>query len=227
MEGATVSTRRETLLQTIRQAVVAGNQAGDAIPHPARDSVGYQGTGPDPVQRFCNELTAAGGVAHIVADQAGAEARIIEIIETHQARRIVVGQGAVLDALDLATRLGSLGIEVFRADTDRDSLFAADIGISGVDALLADTGTIVQTSQIGQPRSLSLVPPVYVAVADRSQLLPDLFDWFESIPAEARAGDLAACFSLITGPSKTGDIELRLVTGVHGPGEVHVVLINP
>ena len=45
--------------------------------------------------------------------------------------------------------------------------------------------------------------------------------------ADARAGDLPACLSLITGPSKTGDIELRLVTGVHGPGEVHVILINP
>jgi L-lactate dehydrogenase complex protein LldG len=67
---------------------------------------------------------------------------------------------------------------------------------------------------------------MYIAVANRSQLLPDLFDWFESIPADARDRNLPACLSLITGPSKTGDIELRLVTGVHGPGEVHVVLIS-
>jgi L-lactate utilization protein LutC len=227
MEGAAVSTRRESLLQTVRQAVAAGNQAGDAIPHPARGSVGYQGAGSDPVRRFCDELAAAGGVAHIVADYAGAEIRVVELIESHQARRIVVGQGPILDALGLTARLVSLGIEVFRADTDRDSLFSADIGISGVEALLADTGTIVQASRAGQPRSLSLLPPVYIAVADRSQLVPDLFDWFESIPAEARTRDLPACLSLITGPSKTGDIELRLVTGVHGPGEVHVVLINP
>jgi L-lactate dehydrogenase complex protein LldG len=227
MEGVAVSTRRETLLQTIRQAVAAGNQAGDAIPHPARGSVGYQGAGPDPVRRFFDELTAAGGVAHIVADQDGARARVIEISEKHQARRIVLGQGAVPNALDLAAHLDSLGIEVFHADADRDSLFSADLGISGVDALLADTGTIVQASRPGQPRLLSLLPPVYIAVADRSQLLADLFDWFESIPVDARTRDLPACLSLVTGPSKTGDIELRLVTGVHGPGEVHVVLINP
>jgi L-lactate dehydrogenase complex protein LldG len=227
MEGDTVNTRRETLLQAIRQAVAAGNQAGDAIPHPTRGSVGYQGAGADPVQRFSNELAAAGGIARIVADQDGAWARVLELVKKHQARRIVVGQGAVLDALGLTARLGSLGIEVFRADSNRESLFSADIGISGVDALLADTGTIVQASRSGQPRLLSLLPPVYIAVADRSQLLPDLFDWFQLFPADARMGDLPACISLITGPSKTGDIELRLVTGVHGPGEVHVVLINP
>jgi L-lactate dehydrogenase complex protein LldG len=73
-----------------------------------------------------------------------------------------------------------------------------------------------------QPRSLSLLPPIHVAVAERRQLLPDLFDLFE-----INKGELPACLSIITGPSKTGDIELRLVTGVHGPGEIHVILIDP
>ena len=73
----------------------------------------------------------------------------------------------------------------------------------------------------GTAASLSLLPPIHVAVADRSQLLSDLFDLFEVPSAEP-----PSCLSLITGPSKTGDIELRLVTGVHGPGEIHVVLID-
>ena len=68
--------------------------------------------------------------------------------------------------------------------------------------------------------SASLLPPVHIAVADVDQLLPDLFDLFGRLSRQ----ELPACVSLITGPSKTGDIELKLVTGVHGPGEVHVVL---
>ena len=107
----------------------------------------------------------------------------------------------------------------------RDAFFAADAGVSGVDYLVAETGSIALRARPDQPRSLSLLPPVHVAVADRRQLLPDLFDLFEERLWAEEQG-LPSCLSLITGPSKTGDIELRLVTGVHGPGEVHVVLID-
>ena len=90
---------------------------------------------------------------------------------------------------------------------------------AGADWLVAETGTLALEARPEQPRSLTLLPPVHIAVVPRSRLVGDLFDLF----AAQRA--LPSCLSLITGPSKTGDIELRLVTGVHGPGEVHVVLV--
>jgi L-lactate dehydrogenase complex protein LldG len=67
---------------------------------------------------------------------------------------------------------------------------------------------------------------VHIAIADRSQLLPDLFDLFDlfSPVANLSKSTPPSCLTLITGPSKTGDIELKLVTGVHGPGEIHVIL---
>src|SRR5262249_40234407 len=133
---------------------------------------------------------------------------------------------AVLDRLDLPGRLRAAGVEVAPADAlppggERDTLFAADVGISGVDYLVAETGSVAILAQPQEPRSLSLLPPVHVAVADRAQLLPDLFGLFAALSA------MPSCPSLITGPSKTGDIELRLVTGVHGPGELHVIFIAP
>src|SRR5205814_4030938 len=140
----------------------------------------------------------------------------------------LLGTGTVLDQLVLAPKLRDQGIEVTAvteppSECSRDVFFAADLGISGVDYLIAETGTVVVMTRPDEPRSLSLLPPVHIVVAERSQILPDLFDLFERTPPEQ---GLPSCLTLITGPSKTGDIELRLVTGVHGPGELHVILID-
>jgi L-lactate utilization protein LutC len=216
---------REAFLQRVRQAVSEGNRAGGAPPLPERGAVGYQGAGADPVARLREELTAAGGVLHVASDEADAAAKVLELVTARGARRALVGRGSVLDRLALPDRLRAAGVEVAMADAlpaggERDTLFAADVGISGVDHLIAETGSVAIFASPQEPRSLSLLPPVHVAVADRSQLLPDLFDLFAS------RRDLPSCLTLITGPSKTGDIELRLVTGVHGPGELHVIFID-
>jgi L-lactate utilization protein LutC len=217
-----MTSARDAFLQRVRQAVAEGNRAGGAAPLPERGGVGYQGAGPDPLARFRDELSAAGGTPHVVPDDAAAAAKVLELVA---ARRALVGRGPVIDRLDLPARLRAAGVEVAMADAlppggERDTLFAADVGISGVDYLIAETGSVAILARPEEPRSLSLLPPVHVAVADRAQLLPDLFDLFAALSA------MPSCLSLITGPSKTGDIELRLVTGVHGPGELHVVLID-
>jgi L-lactate dehydrogenase complex protein LldG len=213
---------RDAFLDNVRRAVAEGNRAGARPALTPRGSVGYQGAGPDPVARFRAELTAAGGHAHVVPDGAGAVKVVLELVRARGAVRVLLGEGAFVDTLPLAQALASAGVDVVRpAAASRDDLFAADVGITGVDYLVAETGSVALFSRPGEPRSLSLLPPVHVAVGERSQLLPDLFDLFD-----AAGGELPSCLSLITGPSKTGDIELRLVTGVHGPGEVHVVLVD-
>jgi L-lactate dehydrogenase complex protein LldG len=221
-----MATDRDRYLAAVRKAVAAGNRAGGATPLPQRDGVGYQGAGGDPVGRFSAELAAAGGVCRVVADRSAAVAAVLGIVRDKAAQRVLVGTGPVIDPLDLPRQLREAGVEVSAADAGREESFAADVGVTGVDYLVAETGTIVLLTRPGQPRSVSLLPPVHVAVAERGQLVPDLFDLFEGPAALGRDG-LPACVSLITGPSKTGDIELRLVTGVHGPGEVYVVLIDP
>lgn len=222
-----MSTSREQFLHRVREAVAEGNRAGGAPALPERGSVGYQGAGADAVQRFCAELAAAGGVGHVVATREEALAKILELVQQKNTDRILLGRGRYLDALDAGASLRSAGNEVLHADEytleTRDQFFAANIGISAVEYLIAETGTVVVTSGPDDPRSVSLLPPVHIAVAHREQLLPDLFDLFEAMQ-EKGLDALPAGMALITGPSKTGDIELKLVTGVHGPGEVHVVL---
>jgi L-lactate utilization protein LutC len=222
-----MTTARDAFLQRVRQAVAEGNRAGAAPPLPARGAVGYQGAGPDPLARLRDELAAAGGVLHLVPDEPAAAAKVLELVAARAARRALVGRGAVLDRLALPDQLRGAGVEVAPADAlpagaERDTLFAADIGVSGVDYVIAETGSLVVLARPDEPRSLTLLPPVHVAVADRSQLLPDLFDLFASLHGKPMPSGL----SVITGPSKTGDIELRLVTGVHGPGELHLIFID-
>jgi L-lactate dehydrogenase complex protein LldG len=222
-----MSEHREAMLRRIREAAAAGNRAGGSPPLPERGGVGYQGAGDDLVERFREEFTRAGGQLHVVADRAEVANTVAEFVRSRSIRRLLLGCGELLDSLPLVQLLHHAGVEVASPGlvegSQRGTRFAAEMGVTEVDYLVAETGSVVVASRPEHPRSLSLLPPIHVAVAERRQLIADLFDLFELLGGE----DLPACLSIITGPSKTGDIELRLVTGVHGPGEVHVVLVDP
>lgn len=110
-----------------------------------------------------------------------------------------------------------------RRATDDETLFSVDVAITGVVAAIAETGTLVCESGPAVARGSSLIPPVHIAVVGAGQLLPDLHDYAERLSGRS---SLPASIVLISGPSKTADIEGVLVTGVHGPGDVHVVLVQ-
>jgi L-lactate utilization protein LutC len=217
-----MSSGRDNILRAVREAVSAGRH-GERPPHPERNGAGYQGAGGDEVERFSRELTSAGGVAHRATDTNRAADIVLSLVKSSGARRVLLGENNILP--NLAEALTRAGLEIIRAEeADKAQYFAADVAVSGVDHLVAETGSLVMRTRRDQPRSLSLLAPVHVAVACREQIVEDLFDLFEE-NVTVRTG-LPACVSIITGPSKTGDIELKLVTGVHGPGEVHVVLVG-
>ena len=76
----------------------------------------------------------------------------------------------------------------------------------------------------GDERVASLLPPVHVAIVERQQIVADLIDAFSALTRGKE--ELPSNVVLITGPSKTGDIELQLTTGVHGPGTWHVIVVR-
>jgi L-lactate dehydrogenase complex protein LldG len=217
---------REAMLKRIQQSVLAGNRAGVVPKLPQRANVGYQGAGIDPVERFCTELASAGGKSYRASDGSAVMRIIHAIAQEHHARRILLSRGGLVDRFDLRANLRALDLDARTLDdvqtNFRDEFFAAEIGITNVHRLIAETGSVVVASRPNEPRSLSLLPPVHICLAERSQILPDLFDLFDLYSPVGNSAP--SCLTLITGPSKTGDIELKLVTGVHGPGEVHVIL---
>ncbi len=120
-----------------------------------------------------------------------------------------------------------------------DAQYDADAGITDCDAALAESGTIVLRTDASRSRGTFVVPPVHIAILKASQILPDMLDlWsrftFPDHPlpgadhphASPRRAAMPTSIVLVSGPSKTADIEGILITGVHGPREVHVMLVD-
>jgi len=98
------------------------------------------------------------------------------------------------------------------------------IGLTGVDAALAGTGSLVLVSGPGKPRQPSLVPPVHIAVVIADQIVPNFDTWAAGQPAERIRA--SSSIAVISGPSRTADIANITVRGVHGPGVVHIILLE-
>jgi hypothetical protein len=97
------------------------------------------------------------------------------------------------------------------------------VGITSADYALADTGSLVMIASPREARLVSLLPPAHIAVVPRDRILTGLDELFSILPNPA---DVTSSMVLITGPSRTADIEQILVRGVHGPGQITVVVVH-
>jgi L-lactate dehydrogenase complex protein LldG len=118
--------------------------------------------------------------------------------------------------------LEAVGGHVHHGREALDGLRGDGVSVTPCLALVAETGTVVVSSRLLGGRRESLVDPVHVVEARADQLVPDLATALTAIEPELLA---SAAVTLITGPSRTADIEQTLIRGVHGPGDVHVVFV--
>ncbi|MFM2119515.1 MAG: hypothetical protein RL722_983 [Pseudomonadota bacterium] len=157
-------------------------------------------------------------------------------LERHGCRRIAIGAASPLEPA--LTEVALQGLAVRRFDSAlqgawKGELFdAIDAGVTAVDAGIAHTGTLLLRPGPGEPRSLSLVPPVHVAVLRSRQLQPSLPAALRHLgliapgQPEAALQTLPTNLVLITGPSKTSDIQQTLAFGAHGPKVLVIVLVH-
>jgi L-lactate dehydrogenase complex protein LldG len=101
-----------------------------------------------------------------------------------------------------------------------DDLFGIDVAVTGAELGIAETGTVVLHAGPSQARRISLTAKMHIVLLPADRIVPDLMDW----TAAYTDRPLPEGFTLITGPSKTADIELKLVVGVHGPSSLHVII---
>jgi L-lactate utilization protein LutC len=162
---------------------------------------------------FGLEQVAPAAVAAILAD----------FLRKNQCRRVGLSAGGLLDRLQIAQSLRRDGFDAATWDTlSSDAAYELDCGVTDVWAAVAETGSLVIRPDPRQGRLLSLAPMIHVALVEPQQIVADLIDLMEKIDGAQRAANI----TLITGPSKTADIEGSLVTGVHGPGVVRIILVG-
>lgn len=208
---------REAMLASIRSALGRSEGAPVADPPPVRLRIPTFNL-EERIQQFHDALVALNAHVYHADDAASATAYVAALLEN---RSGLASNAPLLSELAIAQLPG-----VLHGVTDLDQLRAESavraVGITSASYALADTGSLVMLSSVEEARLVSLLPPIHLAVVPVSKLLTGLDELFTFIP---RPKELSSSMVLITGPSRTADIEQILVRGVHGPGELHVVIL--
>ena len=180
----------------------------------------------------------AGAIVSVVHSPEEAAEYIVSVTRNIEARSVVRSGHDVIDRLGIDAVLTEAGVEVTESSTPdqgdrlskrdeiRERAAGADIGITGVDYAIAETGSCVIIPRTGVSRAVSLLPPVHVAVVEAGQVLPSLDELFLLRRSDFLNGTMGSYMNIITGPSRSADIEYTIVKGVHGPGEVHLILLD-
>jgi L-lactate dehydrogenase complex protein LldG len=165
------------------------------------------------VDRFSAEALALGVECHVESSRADVRHRLAALLEGRRALS--------WDPAHLPYEAGTLLSHAILGDAPRITQATAEVGVTGCDAAVAETGSLVMFSGPGRSRAVSLLPPLHVAIVERSRVHFSMAEVFEVYRNRLEG---AACCTFITGPSRTADIELTLTLGIHGPGRVTVIV---
>jgi L-lactate dehydrogenase complex protein LldG len=190
------------------------------------------------IDAFKRECELVSGCVYVVENAREARHALYDLFKKTGVKRILRAESPVLHHLGLDDLIDSLGIEDLSPLQHSDDygvihinpfkrMAQAEMGITGVDYGLADTGTLVLCAGPEQDRTVSILPPIHVAIMDSGKILPHSDELIDHLIMDfSGTGRLGDYLTLITGPSRTADIELNLVLGVHGPKELHVIILD-
>ncbi len=206
------STSREKVLKKVRHALIY--KTDNPFPKVDFDSPVYKPMNDTSDVNFAQEFTKAGGIfiyceneseLAITLSALNKECKWNNIYCSDPEFQFILTQAAV------------------PFDSDEESIEKLKVGITGCEFLIARLGSIMVSSKTS--RRLNVYPEIHVVIAHVDQLVDDLKDAFESVQKKY-SGKLPSMLSVITGPSRTADIEKTLVMGAHGPRELFVILVE-
>ncbi len=206
---------REIILGKVRTALK--RRAGSAAPPPAsaRVSPRAAGNAQAEIELLLAEIDKLGGKTRRIAGQDELKAAFEELVQAEAVKKATAWATPELQTLGVTGALAALGVEVVSPHADKRQIAECDLGVTGVDMALPETGTLLLRSSPEQPRSVSLLPRVHLALLRPAALRADLHHAFGEVKNDGY-------FVFVTGPSRTADIELTLTIGVHGPKALYV-----
>ena len=226
--------KQEDFINNIRQKLRSAHLPAAEVEHPG-SFTGYSwdaNASTDALlEQFKTELTNLTGHVHVLDDVEETAEKILSILEKHKTKRIIAWDNENLGLDNLREVLNESGIEISDSqlssvDAERKSQLAeiddVFVGLTGSHGALADVGAIALFSGEERGRLASLAPPVHIALLRREDIYPSMgafmADQGKRVPESSN-------LIFIAGPSRTGDIEMTLSIGVHGPGETHVIVL--
>lgn len=191
------------------------------------------------VEHFEKELHAVAGKSQRAASLKELEAVLLAILPPPIEGPVALSRNPILDRSGVPQFLEKAGFSVFRwpsgrdvSPSERDALkartFSATAGITGVDFVLAESGTLALSSETEGSQMASVAPAVHIALYTRAQVVESLEDVLQGAvqPEGWRGEPRGRSFVLITGPSRTSDIEQVSIKGVHGPTHLYAILVE-
>jgi L-lactate dehydrogenase complex protein LldG len=206
---------RDAILAKVRSALEAYAETPLEPPATARFEPRTQ-AGPDgEMDLLMDEVRRLSGRSRKVQGPEEFAFAFEELVKAEGIRKASFSDHPLHRRYGLAELLARLGVEIIPPASDRRELAECDLGITVVDGALPETGTVLLRTTKGQPDLLSLLPPVHLALVTPETLLPDLHHAFALAKADRH-------FTLVSGSSRTADIEKVLTLGVHGPKSFHL-----
>lgn len=179
-----------------------------------------------PLSRFAARLEAVAGKLAITRGEEAAISAVVDVLQATSARRVAASDAAIAGSF-ARVACDRTGAELL-VDAAADALFDVDVGISTAQWGIAETGTLVLESRGERHRFVSLIPRIHIALLPAERICATLGEALQRTREDAAPGEVpSAAVTLVTGPSRTSDIELTLAIGVHGPEELHVIVMEP
>jgi len=211
---------REEILAKVRTSLGRGKGSpAPSVPPTGRVKPRAAAPTDAEINQLFTEIGKLNGITRRLASRDDLKSALAELVKAEAVKKATLWTTPELTSWDVAGILKALGVAIVSPQADKHLVAQCELGVTGVDAALPETGTLLLRSSPEKPRVVSLLPRVHLAILTAAALRCDLHQAFTEVKHDPYC-------VLVTGPSRTSDIELTLTLGVHGPKSLYAWLLD-